>query len=89
MHSVSPAGHMHEPSMHGAPAGHTFPQLPQFVFDVSRFTHASPPMGPAPVQRLNPVEQPMTHEPALHIEPPGQRMPHPPQLRGSVCVSVH
>jgi hypothetical protein len=90
MHSVSPAAHMQEPPMHGAPTGHALPQLPQFVFDVWRSTQVIPPPPiPPPMQAVRPVEQPITHDPAEHIVPPGQRLPQPPQLRGSVCVFVH
>jgi hypothetical protein len=92
MHAVWPAGHMQEPPMQGAPAGHAFPQAPQFPFDVCRSTQVMPPppppKPPPPAQSVRPVEQPMTHVPAVHIVPAGQRLPHPPQFRGSICVFV-
>jgi hypothetical protein len=87
MQAVSPAGHMHEPPMQGAPVGQAFPQLPQLAFDVCRSTQAVPPLPPA--HAVSPVEHPATHVPPEHMSPPGQRFPQPPQLRGSVWGSVH
>jgi hypothetical protein len=84
---VSPLGQAHVPPWHVSPAAQAFPQLPQLLGSVWRFTQS------LLLQQLlgGPHDwppQPPEHMPALHVSPAAHTAPQPPQLLGSVFVST-
>ena len=61
------------PFWHCEPKPQLLPHVPQFVFDVWRFTHVVP-------QTVPPGGHEITQRPAVQVWPIGQALPHMPQL---------
>jgi hypothetical protein len=81
-HRVSLAGHTQAPDEQLALSAQVVAQLPQWLSEVARFTHA----------RLHEVScgaQVSAHAPRLHTWLAGQAFPQAPQLLGSLAPSEH